>query len=54
LAANRAAGLTATPEGMVWHHHQDGNTMQLVPRDVHERTGHTGSRGIGNLPGRKK
>jgi hypothetical protein len=53
-AANRAAGLASTPEGMVWHHHQDGYTMQLVPRDIHERTGHTGSRGIGNLPGRKK
>ena len=27
--------------------------MQLVPRDVHTRTGHTGSIGINNLPGRK-
>ena len=53
-AANGAAGLASTPDGMVWHHHQDGRTMQLVPRDIHERTGHTGSRGIGNLPGRKK
>lgn len=51
--ANRAAKLSATPPGMTWHHHQDGRTMQLVPRDIHFRTGHTGSRGIGNLPGRR-
>jgi HK97 family phage portal protein len=51
--ANRQRGYSRVPEGMVWHHHQDGRTMQLVPKDVHERTGHTGSRGIGNLPGRK-
>jgi HK97 family phage portal protein len=53
-AANRAAGFSTTPHGMVWHHHQDGYTMQLVPEEVHRRTGHTGSRGIGNLPGRKE
>ncbi|QQR48410.1 HNH endonuclease [Myxococcus xanthus] len=41
-AANRAAGLQATPKGMTWHHHQDRTTMQLVPTDVHARTGHTG------------
>jgi len=41
-AANRAAGLDGTPEGYTWHHHQDGTTMQLVPRDVHAQTGHTG------------
>jgi hypothetical protein len=52
-AANRAAGLTGTPPGMTWHHHQDGFTMQLVPFDVHRRTGHTGSIGIGNTPGKK-
>jgi HK97 family phage portal protein len=52
-AANHAANLPSTPPGMTWHHHQDGRTMQLVPRDVHSRTGHTGSRGIGNLPGKR-
>lgn len=41
-AANRAAGLAETPEGYVWHHHQDGTTMQLVPRDIHTQTGHSG------------
>jgi HK97 family phage portal protein len=53
-AANRAAGLSGTPEGMTWHHHQDGHAMQLVPRDIHQGTAHTGSIGIGNLPGRKR
>jgi RHS repeat-associated protein len=41
-AANRAAGLERTPDGYVWHHHQDGRTMQLVPEQVHQQTGHTG------------
>jgi RHS repeat-associated protein len=41
-AANQAAGMKNTPEGYTWHHHQDGTTMQLVPRDIHAKTGHTG------------
>jgi hypothetical protein len=41
-AANNAAGLKNTPEGYVWHHHQNGTTMQLVPGNVHSKTGHTG------------
>lgn len=41
-AANKAAGLSETPKGMTWHHHQDRTTMQLVPTDIHARTGHTG------------
>jgi hypothetical protein len=41
-AANKSAGLASTPDGYVWHHHQNGTTMQLVPRTVHEATGHTG------------
>jgi RHS repeat-associated protein len=41
-AANQAAGLPSTPKGMTWHHHQDGTTMQLIPRDIHADTGHTG------------
>jgi hypothetical protein len=41
-AANKAAGFNQTPKGMTWHHHQDGVTMQLVPTEVHARTGHTG------------
>ncbi|HQU46029.1 MAG TPA: HNH endonuclease [Pirellulales bacterium] len=45
--ANKAAGLKSTPEGYTWHHHQDGTTMQLVPRDVHRATGHTGGFALG-------
>ena len=41
-AANKAAGLRGTPKGMTWHHHQDRTTLQLVPTDIHARTGHTG------------
>jgi hypothetical protein len=33
--------LSEPPEGYTWHHHQDGTTMQLVPRDIHGLTGHT-------------
>ncbi|MDI3282941.1 HNH endonuclease [Polyangium sp. 15x6] len=40
--ANKEAGLTETPDGYTWHHHQDGKTMQLVPRKIHGDTGHTG------------
>lgn len=40
--ANRAAGYAETPEGYTWHHHQDRGRMQLVERNVHRRTGHTG------------
>jgi hypothetical protein len=42
LAANKAAGFDSTPKGMTWHHHQDGTTMQLIPQDIHGKTGHTG------------
>ena len=52
-AANRAAGFPETPKNMTWHYHQDGRTFQLVPQDIHDATGHTGSIGIGNLPGKK-
>lgn len=41
-AANKAGGYKSTPEGYTWHHHQDGTTMQLVPKDIHRQTGHTG------------
>jgi hypothetical protein len=41
-AANQAAGFQKTPAGFTWHHHQNGTTMQLVPRDIHAETGHTG------------
>jgi hypothetical protein len=40
--ANAAAGLRSTPEGYVWHHHQDKGLMQLILKSVHEATAHTG------------
>jgi hypothetical protein len=40
--ANAAAGLTSTPRGYSWHHHQDKTTMQLVLTSIHGPTGHTG------------
>ena len=40
--ANKEAKLPATPEHHTWHHHQDGTTMQLVPTNIHQGTGHTG------------
>jgi RHS repeat-associated protein len=40
--ANKLAGYTSTPKGYTWHHHEDGYTMQLVPTEIHNATGHTG------------
>lgn len=34
--------LTKIPKDYVWHHHQDMKTMQLIPRWIHEKTGHAG------------
>ena len=35
-----------TPEKYTWHHHEDLGRMQLVPSDIHEKTGHTGGRSL--------
>ena len=40
--SNRQAGFISTPEGYVWHHVEDGETMELVPADVHRIFTHTG------------
>lgn len=48
-AANRAAGLDSTPPGYVWHHVEDGTTMQLVSSDIHRLTGHTGGVGLSGV-----
>jgi len=40
-AANKAAGFDKTPDGYVWHHADNGK-MQLVPQNVHAKTGHDG------------
>ena len=47
-----AAGLKAADvdSSYVWHHHQDGKSMMLIPHDVHTvrygGIGHTGGRAI--------
>lgn len=35
-----------TPNGYVWHHHENPGNLQLVKRTTHEKTGHTGGRTI--------
>ncbi|RPA06163.1 hypothetical protein EEB19_09840 [Gordonia sp. OPL2] len=30
------------PTDRVWHHNEDGSTMQLVPKDIHTAIGHDG------------
>jgi hypothetical protein len=40
--ANKEAGFLETPDGFTWHHVEDGETMQLVPTDLHKAVGHTG------------
>ena len=44
--ANAAAGFDQTPESYIWHHHQDLGRMQLVKKDIHDKTGHTGGYSI--------
>jgi RHS repeat-associated protein len=45
-AANKLAGYAETPKGYTWHHHEDETTMQLVPSDIHAKTGHSGGASI--------
>lgn len=49
-AANKAAGLERygdrAPRGFVWHHCEDGRTMQLVPFDIHDAIRHTGGEAV--------
>jgi len=44
--ANKAIGLKSTPEGYVWHHVEDGKTLQLIPTDIHNAARHTGGSAI--------
>ena len=39
LSANATSAQATTPEGYVWHHMEDQETLQLVPHDVHLITG---------------
>lgn len=40
--ANEIAGFDSTPDDYVWHHVENGQTMQLIPKDVHNHFPHTG------------
>jgi len=44
--ANQAVGLGKTPSGFVWHHVEDGVTMQLVPQGVRNAARHTGGAAV--------
>lgn len=33
-----------TPDGYVWHHSEQPGVLQLVDKDLHDKTGHTGGR----------
>ncbi|MFS0737087.1 HNH endonuclease [Sphingomonas sp. 1P06PA] len=44
--ANKAVGLKQTPAGYVWHHVEDGRTLQLIPRDIHNAVRHTGGSSV--------
>jgi len=44
--ANKAAGFKRTPQDSTWHHHDDGETMELVPTDLHQGVRHTGGAAI--------
>ena len=50
--ANRNAGLEATPMGQTWHHVEDGETMELLPTDIHRIFQHSGGASI--LKSRKR
>ncbi|MGL4426377.1 MAG: HNH endonuclease, partial [Alphaproteobacteria bacterium] len=40
--ANKIAGFKETPKDYTWHHHHDGETMMLVPKNLHRAVNHTG------------
>ncbi len=44
-SANLEAGSVYTPDGYTWHHVEDGVTMQLVPKDLHDAA-HTGGAAV--------
>ena len=45
-AANKAVGLSGTPEGYVWHHVEDGCTMMLIPQALHAAVRHNGGAAV--------
>lgn len=51
--ANKAMGVTDTPEGHMWHHIEHTKIVIAVPKDIHEAVRHTGGRAT-NKAGSKK
>ncbi|NYE71079.1 HNH endonuclease [Microlunatus parietis] len=54
--ADRLAGFEERPRGTTWHHHEDGVTMLLVNKDLHQAVRHWGgirTTGVKNLEGGK-
>jgi hypothetical protein len=49
--ANNLTALDEEPAGYIWHHVEDGKTMILVPKAIHQAVPHTGSAAI--LRGKK-
>jgi filamentous hemagglutinin len=45
-------GFTEEPFGFMWHHHESGEMMQLVPLDLHRAVRHTG--GVAVIKSRSK
>ncbi|AIK96205.1 hypothetical protein ID47_04755 [Candidatus Paracaedibacter acanthamoebae] len=41
-AADKAAGLVKRPKDYTWHHHEEGKSMYLIPKDIHKAVRHTG------------
>lgn len=35
-----------TPDGCTWHHNEEVGKMELVDRDVHDKTAHTGGKAV--------
>ena len=44
--ANAAVGLKKTPKGFVWHHVEDGVTLQLIPKSLNSSVKHTGGAAV--------
>lgn len=44
---NELFGSSATPDGWIWHHHQEAGRMQLVREGIHTITEHIGGESLG-------
>ena len=50
LEAEEQLGREYDPATERWHHHQDGETMQLIDKKIHNRFTHEGGVATGNSP----